>query len=178
MKRRLALGGTIILFLMGCWHAFHNNFFYLDAIASLVAVYAFWKFYDTTHQTTFTFSIFLFWLILHTIGLYDRVIFIVGWDRWMHLLGGIVLTLFAWQWFSKDKWSFAKIAVVTVLFALGIGAFHEIIEWLGYRQLGVGQGFLLYGAGDFGEWQNAILDMASNLIGALLVVSGKALNRK
>ena len=59
---------------------------------------------------------------------------------------------------------------------MGIGAFNEVLEYVGFDVLGYGSGFLEYGAGDSspvgGPWENASLDMLANLLGIIIGAGG------
>ena len=65
---------------------------------------------------------------------------------------------------------------------LGIGAFNEVLEYVGFDVLGHGEGFLMYGDGDYspagGPWENACVDMLANLFGAVIGIGSFLLLKK
>ena len=61
----------------------------------------------------------------------------------------------------------AIVAVLAVILACGMGTFIEITEYFGYAYLGEGEGILRFGAGDEGEWNDAVWDMICNTLGAI-----------
>jgi uncharacterized membrane protein YjdF len=63
-----------------------------------------------------------------------------------------------------------KTYVFTFAAAIGFAAFIEPFEYLGYSQLGTGEGILFYGAGD-GGWSDTAFDMFANMIGAALALA-------
>ena len=68
---------------------------------------------------------------------------------------------------ANEKLSRTKRVILLIIFALGIGVIGEIIEWGGYKVLGLGEGFFKYGVGDEGGWDNSIYDLIFNSIGAI-----------
>lgn len=140
-----------------------------DVLLSLAGIAVFVRFFTTTHQDNWSYGVFLFALMLHNVGLYENTFFGLGFDRYMHFVGGLAAALVADRLFANERWGRVQRFLLIVLVPLGCGAAAEIVEWFGYATFGAGDGFLLYGAGDIGEWQNASLDMFSNLVGALTV---------
>jgi len=66
------------------------------------------------------------------------------------------------------------IFILVLFFMQGVGAFNEILEYIGFDVVGYGEGFLEFGDGDSsptsGPWQNSSMDMISNLLGGVLGV--------
>ncbi|MBW2966250.1 hypothetical protein KY342_04055 [Candidatus Woesearchaeota archaeon] len=64
------------------------------------------------------------------------------------------------------------IFILVLFFMLGLGAFNEILEYVGFDVFGYGKGFLEFGDGDSspyaGPWQNSSMDMVSNLVGGVI----------
>jgi len=70
--------------------------------------------------------------------------------------------------------------IIVLLISLGIGSLIELIEFIGYLKLGVGDGLFYYGGiGDTGVnlramdavgggWLNTMWDLVYNLFGSLL----------
>ena len=118
------------------------------------------------HLDRFSYSIFLFALILHNMGLYATSPLGIRFDHYMHFIGGFALAVIGDRIFN-EKMSRGKRFILIVVFALGIGAVGEIFEWLGYGILGTGDGFFFYGMGDEGEWRNSMLDLIFNSLGCI-----------
>ena len=137
-----------------------------DVIFSILIVGFFYKFYNKLHQDYKSYFALIFALVLHDLFLYDTSPFGIRFDHYMHFVGGFTIALITDRAFNEK---FGKIRRFTllVIFALGFGVIGEIVEWLGYQVLGLGEGFFLYGIGDEGEWINAILDLIFNGLGAI-----------
>ena len=56
----------------------------------------------------------------------------------MHFIGGFAIAIITDRIFNEKLTRFKRFAIVTI-FALGIGAIGEIIEWLGYGVLESGK---------------------------------------
>ncbi|MFH1053390.1 MAG: DUF2238 domain-containing protein [Candidatus Woesearchaeota archaeon] len=69
-----------------------------------------------------------------------------------------------------------------LFFMMGLSALNEIAEFAGYTAFGYGEGFLEFGDGDsspdHGPWQNASMDLVSNLIGGIVFAGLFMLFRK
>lgn len=137
-----------------------------DALISIGVLALFWKIYSRLNQDTTSCFFFIFALILHNLGLYSTSPLGIRFDHYMHFVGGFAVAIIADR-ILTEKFGAAKRFALIVIFAIGIGAIGEVIEWLGYAILGSGEGFLFYGSGDEGEWRNAIFDMIFNSAGAM-----------
>ncbi|MFQ5474854.1 MAG: DUF2238 domain-containing protein [Candidatus Nanoarchaeia archaeon] len=126
------------------------------------------------HLTTNTIGVGCLFLIVHELGsvmLYGTMLGPLRYDKVMHFFGGFVLVFIFYNLFTNnftDGEHHHLILPLCILCALGIGAITEIIEYIvGFQINGAGSGFFAYGVGDFGEWNDTIWDMASNLLGTL-----------
>jgi len=76
-----------------------------------------------------------------------------------------------YPYYKKNFKSKFLIFVLILFFMLGLGAFNEILEYVGFDVLGYGEGFLEFGPGDCspyeGPWQNSSMDLIFNLFGAV-----------
>jgi uncharacterized membrane protein YjdF len=165
----LLLCGIAALVALGVYHALRSSTFVFDVAISLIGLLLFARYGERFGQDRASLVAFLAWVVLHNLGLYDKAVLLLPWDKWMHLIGGAVLALMVQRALERERWGAAKQVFVVVAVVLGMGALHEIVEWLGYGYLGAGDGFLFYGQGDFGEWQDSVTDMMCNLAGAVCV---------
>ncbi len=69
-----------------------------------------------------------------------------------------------------------------VLLVMGFGALNEILEFMGFTLWGYGEGFMEFGEGDSspngGPWNNSMMDMVSNFIGAIIFIGVFMLDKK
>lgn len=167
-KNILTIIAFIILLILAIKNIMRLGLF-IDAILSISAIIVFYKLYNKLNQDYMSYSFFIFALILHTLGLYATRPLGIRFDHYMHFVSGFTITLITDRLFN-ERLSKMKRAILLVFFSIGVGAVGEIIEWLGYYVLGLGDGFLFYGLGDEGEWNNAILDLIFNSFGSLTFI--------
>lgn len=166
LESALSLGAFAILAVLGLRYIVSNRSgMVYDVLISMAALIVFSKLYNKLHQDSVSYFFFIFALILHNLGLYGTKPLGVSFDHYMHFVGGFAIAIITDRAFT-EKLSKMKRFAMLVIFTIGIGAIGEIIEWLGYALLGSGEGFLLYGSGDEGEWRNLIFDMIFNALGA------------
>jgi uncharacterized membrane protein YjdF len=95
-------------------------------------------------------------------------------DWFVHTFASVTMSIaflmITYRYFIQGFKSNMLIFVIVLFFIIGLGAFNEILEYVGFDALGYGQGFLEFGAGDFsptqGPWENSMMDMVCNLLGA------------
>ncbi|MDO8642343.1 MAG: hypothetical protein Q7R76_01995 [Candidatus Woesearchaeota archaeon] len=116
----------------------------------------------------------VFAIALHQAKLYGAVFFgFIQFDMIMHVVGSFAVALVVYQWLIHEERSmqyWKKVAFLTILVAMGIGAVLEIVEYFGYANLPEGGGILHYGEGDEGGWSDTIQDMIFNAFGSLVAV--------
>jgi len=157
------LFGFLVLYaIQGRWMLFFN-----DLGLSVISIFLFNKFYHKLNQNLVSYSLFLLILVLHVAYLYPYSWY-VSWDVYMHSIAGFALGGIISRLFVKEKWSLIKKTILILLVVMGVGAVHEVIEWTGYAVLGEGEGWLLHGEGDEGEWRDTIFDLFFNFLGASL----------
>jgi uncharacterized membrane protein YjdF len=105
-------------------------------------------------------------ILLHNIYLYGNIYAGIPFDKIMHVIGAFALTVMLYPIIRKHGLS-KNVVLWLILIAMGIAALHEIIEFLGYSYLGSGDGIFFFGVGDFGEWNNTMWDLISNLVGSI-----------
>lgn len=125
------------------------------------------------HLTLFEAGVGLFALVLHHLKLYGNSYGGIHFDIIMHFVGGFALSMILFQSLYGGRYllSLRRIAILSLLAASGLGAFVEVLEFIGYSFLGSGEGILFYGTGDVGEWNNSAWDMIMNTIGAVVGIA-------
>lgn len=146
----------------------------IDMAVAFIGLGAFLLWGKRLGQDNVSYGVFAFMLFLHCAYLYEMSFFGIRWDHYMHTVGGISIALIADRMVLREKFSVPRRIVILLLLTLGIGAIHEMVEFFGYMYFGRGEGFLLFGAGDEGEWRNAILDLCFDALGAIIVSIGVA----
>ena len=107
-------------------------------------------------------------VILHNSSLYSLHFFALKFENFLHFFGGFTLAIIADR-ILREKLSRIKRFTLIIILALGIGAITEIVEWSGYTILGEGEGLFFFGVGDEDSWNNTIIDMIFNMLGATLM---------
>jgi uncharacterized membrane protein YjdF len=138
-----------------------------DFTASSLTILIFFIFYKKLNQDKLSYTMLILALILHNLVIYETSPLGIRFDHYMHFFAGLTLAIIGDRIFN-EKFSKLKRFIVIILFALGLGAIGEIIEWIGYGVLRAGHGFFFYGIGDEGEWQNAMLDLIFNFAASAL----------
>ncbi len=120
--------------------------------------------------------------VLHNMGVfgfYSQSPVFIQWDHITHMFGSFAATRVVYNFFVKEKLmnTLSKKVVLSlfiVLIALGVGAFVEFLEFIGYFLIGEGAGVFGHGLGDINteffnsEWFNTMFDMLYNMVGAIL----------
>ena len=87
-----------------------------------------------------------------------------------------------YPYFKRGFKSKPLIFVLLLFFMLGLGAFNEVLEYVGFDVFGYGEGFLEFGDGDSspnsGPWQNSSMDLISNLVGGIIGIGSFLLIKK
>jgi len=148
-----------------------------DVLASLLIVGLFLNLYKRLHQDYKSYFFLLLTLVLHDLFLYDKSPFGIKFEHYMHFIGGFTIAIVTDRAFN-EKLSMAKRFVLLIIFALGFGVIAEIIEWAGYKVLGLGEGFFQYGVGDEGGWDNSIFDLLFNSLGATMMAISTVFRKK
>lgn len=111
-------------------------------------------------------------LLLHNLGafgLYQRAIFGLSFEIYVHVYFGFVGALLLYRYLTHTviltPW---QLRIATVLLILGMGAIHEVVEWFSTLALGSKHGMLkTEGVYQFDTQR----DMFDNLLGAMLAVT-------
>ncbi len=148
-----------------------------DVLASIIIVGIFYKLYNKLHQDYKSYFTLIFALTLHDLFFYSTSPFGIRFEFYMHFVGGFTIAIITDRAF-REKTSKPKRFLLLIVFALGIGVIGEMIEWAGYKVLGIGEGFFKFGAGDEGGWDNSIFDLIFNSIGATMLAISTLLRKK
>jgi len=143
-----------------------NSGLIIDATIFLILVIFLIIFSNKMHQTRFSYLFFMIAIIMHSLYFYGAYFFGIPFEYIMHVFGSFAVALGVDRFYNVNLPIIHRVFLV-VLITVGIGAILEIFEWLGYAYLGEGDGIFMYGFGDYGAWQNSIVDMLFNFIGAI-----------
>ena len=169
IKNVLTITAIIILLFLGIKaYILRNIGLVLDATVSILIFIIFFIMYQKLHQDVISYFFVIFTIILHNLYLYPTSPLGIRFDHYMHFFSGFTIALVTDRAFNENI-SKVKRFFLLVIVALGIGAFGEIFEWLGYGILGYGDGFFLFGSGDEGEWRNCIFDLIFDLFGGIMM---------
>ena len=151
-----------------------------DSIIIMIVAIALYFMYEKLNLNPLTYSLIIFALILHDLGVfgfYNISPLPIQWDHITHFFSNFSLTFISFnylkKYFSKNKFDNTWLIIFIVLISLGVGAIGELIEFTGYLTVGEGAGVLGHGKGDIvtelgnSEWLNTMLDLIFNLIGTL-----------
>ncbi len=145
-----------------------------DAVFFSLLVFFLYFTYDRFNQNLLSYSLQLFLILLHCAGALWFYGIQWGWlqfDMIMHFVGGFILSYFFYRYvhFIPENYEYKRMRlfIIVLLCVLGISVFHELIEFFGYNLLGEGTGVLQYGAGDFGEYNDILIDLLMNIFGAI-----------
>ncbi len=117
----------------------------------------------------FHYPLFCSAMLLHNLGAYgcyQRSYFGFSFDHYVHFWFGVVGTLalrraLGHSFGMVGPW---QLALMTLLFVMGAGAIHEIMEYCSFLLLGEKGGMLKPSTSDFFDTQK---DLSNNLLGAL-----------
>lgn len=118
-------------------------------------------------------------LLLHNLGAfgcYQQIYLSLEFDFYVHfyfgLVGGLLFYRAFGHYFQLNGW---KLGLASVIFVLGIGGIHELVEYASSLAMGPEKGMLKYLRDDPFDTQK---DLLNNLLGALLAVIGYSFVRK
>jgi uncharacterized membrane protein YjdF len=112
----------------------------------------------------------------HIIGLYgwySNAILNYHYDWFVHISTAFCAT-FTTADFILENYSKKTIRAASIAFCIIItfGALIEATEYWGFRSVGLGEGYLGFGAGDdspnYGPWENSSIDTTLNFLGGFL----------
>jgi uncharacterized membrane protein YjdF len=121
------------------------------------------------HLHPLHYALFIIAILLHDVGaygLYQRSPLPFSWDILVHYFFAIPVTLIMYRALAGNfpqlrRW---QVAVTSLLFMMGMGALHEIMEFMSYLLLGEEKGMLKPKTSYFFDTQR---DLTNNLLGTL-----------
>lgn len=122
----------------------------------ILTLFYYWT-YDTFRMNTPIFTMLIFGHILHACGIfgwYSTSPVPIQWDHVTHFFGAFPYALLFYKFFEQwadTKWFTKKnilLLLAVFLAATGVGAVVELSEFVGYLQLGFGEGAFQFGPGD------------------------------
>lgn len=152
----------------------------------------FWWTYDSWRLNDVIFTLLVLGLLSHAMGIlgwYGNSPLPVQWDHISHFFGLLPWSLlffrFVEQWMNARIFSLRNFLLLLVVFASasGVGAVIELSEFVGFLQLGFGDGAFQFGTGDGletlagatdkiddigGGWINTGWDLLFNTLGILI----------
>lgn len=135
---------VVALFLLGATAFVTESVFFIDAVVSIAVVSA--VYYYRKHLIYSWEGAALAaagWLMnmLGTLGAYDIYIAGLGWDKALHFVSILGVTLLAHAYLDHSgRFNTLELAVIAFLIAQGFGAINEMAEFIGTHYFGAGQG--------------------------------------
>jgi len=136
---------------------------------TIIISFLYWK-YESFNQNLLSYSLLLSLIVFHVIGVmffFGKSLGLIQFDMIIHTYGGFVLAVFFYRYINFKPKLYdnlkLRLAAFVILSVLGLSALHEVMEFLGYGLLGEGTGLFMYGLGDFGAYNDAMIDLMSNL---------------
>lgn len=154
-----------------------------------LTLFYYWT-YHTFRMTLPIFTLLIIGHILHACGIfgwYHLSPVSIQWDHITHFFGALpfALLFFRWmeQWMTTTLFTRKNLLILIAIFmaATGVGAVVELSEFIGYLNLGFGDGAFMFGPGDGviglegsdlidslgGGWINAGWDFTYNTLGII-----------
>lgn len=149
--------------MIGDWEYLFDRLF---GMVQIVLLWVLWQRFRISLPVLLTAA---FAIFLHQLKLYGNTYFGLGFDNYMHFIGTFAIALIIYGLLrtcqSRECRHPLKLYLLVFFTAVGAAAVIEPLEYLGYAELGVGDGILFYGAGD-GGWRDTAADLSANILGA------------
>ena len=132
------------------------------------------------HLHALHYALLLVAILLHDLGaygLYQRSPLPFSWDILVHYYFPVPLTLILYRATARNYATVLRpwqAGVVALMFMMGLGALHEIMEFMTYLLLGEERGMLKPRTSYFLDTQR---DLANNLLGTLTAIAGLVIVR-
>jgi hypothetical protein len=144
-KKLLWAGGIgVLLFVtLGIISLAKHSYFFIDSlvgIAVILLAYR-WRHNITSFDGILMLLVAALMNTAGVLGAYEIYMGPVGWDKMLHIVALVGVTLICYTYLQKHRFSVISAIVLTFFVAQGIGAFNEILEFLGFYFVGLGQGF-------------------------------------
>ena len=193
MKKSLLivfLVGVLIFLFFGIYSHFTVREYLWDSISSLIIIVLVLFLRKPLHLRAYSLLLIILALAAHlsgVFGFYNITPISMQYDHFTHFFGLFAVSTAIFH-FLEPLFSWSKknnfLVFMMILFcSLGIGAFVEQVEYVGYVSLGTGPGLFQFGGlGDTpfteenlrvmdmlgGGWVNAMLDLNYNFLGAFI----------
>ena len=198
-KKGIFIAGLTVFLLLIIYSIVVKKIDYInDSIFFIVLISIAYYYYEKLKLTKTTFMLLIIALALHNFGVfgwYGQTPIIIQYDHVTHFIGMLAVAAMIYNIlsFKFPKPSTKAVVIVTILATMGVGAFIEQIEFLGFLSFGEGDGLFYFGgAGDvgvggFGQLElpnfdaigggyiNTLWDLTYNFLGA---IAGTFLSKK
>lgn len=170
--RVIALAASAIFIALSIFAARPGSNYRYSALFLVPIVWALYLLRRRLHLHPLHYLLFALALLLHNLGafgLYQRAVFGLSFDIYVHFYFGFVGALLLYRYLGhKVPLTPWQLRSATVLLILGMGAIHEVVEWFSTLALGSKHGMLkTEGVYPFDTQR----DMFDNLLGAMLAVT-------
>jgi hypothetical protein len=161
----------------------HRPIWALDAAVIALLLWAVYGVRRVLNLTPFLFALVACIGIFHVAGvagLYGMTFIGAEYDSYVHTFNSVVLGLAAYRYTSRLTGRKGEAALLAVLLTLGLGLVNELVEFVGYKAGGRGDGWFLMGAGDIGHedaYNNLMTDFLHDFLGMAAGVSAAILGR-
>ena len=177
--RVIAFAASAVFVALSLFAAKPGSNYRYSALFLVPIVWALYFLRRRLHLHPLHYGLFALALLLHNLGafgLYQRRVFGLSFDIYVHFYFGVVGALMLHRYLEHAvvlrPW---QLRVATVLLILGMGAVHEIVEWFSTLALGTTHGMLkTEGVYQFDTQR----DMFDNLLGAIVAVALYAWSRR
>lgn len=107
------------------------------------------------------------WSVL---GMFKMSLLGLEWDTYIHTYSNFVVGLIAYRYMGRFRTGRIERLLAAFLLVLGVGLANELVEFIGYRIGGEGEGLFLLGPGDIGAtnaFENLMTDFLHDALGGL-----------
>ncbi|MFO7767699.1 MAG: hypothetical protein R6W82_01905 [bacterium] len=145
----------------------------VDAVVLGTAYYLVYRLRRTLVLTPVLFAMLGLLVLAHcwsVLGMFGMSFFGLEWDTYIHTYSNFVVGLMAYRYMGKFETGGLERLVAAFLLVLGVGLTNELVEFVGYRIGGEGEGLFLLGPGDIGAtnaFENLMTDFLYDTLGAL-----------
>ncbi len=182
---RIILGAAWAAMAAGAAAAFllHRPIWALDAAVIALLLWAVYGLRRALALTPALFALVSCIGIFHVagvVGLYGMTFIGQEYDSYVHTFNSVVLGLAAYHYTSRLAGRKGEAAILAVLLTLGLGLVNELVEFVGYKAGGKGDGWFLMGAGDIGRedaYSNLMTDFLHDFLGMAAGVSAAFFGR-
>jgi len=145
----------------------------LDAVVLGAGYYLVFRLRSTLRLTPVLFALLGLLVLAHSwsvLGMFKMSFLGLEWDTYIHTYSNFVVGLIAWRYMGKFDVGGLERFLAAFLLVLGVGLANELVEFIGYRVGGQGEGLFLLGPGDIGAtdaFENLMTDFLHDMLGGL-----------